>query len=1846
MDIVNERFREGEQFENPGAVPLNVDRMVLNYDYDVRAYFIHEGAGYKNTVGVKLKDDHRLLFPDCSYDGNENVRLQRGDFVNLGLIKQGTKLDLLVIPNGAGGGLGGSYYRLYTTPSLSDDQRQHYVGFWIEDTPLLLFGAEDLLGGGDNDFEDVMVVLDFGLDYDPPKTYYVSTRGNDSNTGRTPNDPFRTITKAAQVVRPGDTVNVAAGTYTENPDFRISGNDLYSIRFIANGDVTVQSAQDNAWLMTMYYADYYVFDGFRFTGKNMGEGVRTYGVYNYHSDVTFRNCEFDSLYYGVHGVYSGTKLDRCRIHDNQAYALLNYYGGLDIKASEIKNNANGPYSYREHFFSMTDTKIEDNQGWAILYAFGPYGTHQPLGVNQPKVSNCTIRNNLNGLHLTFGKDKDRITFDRTTVQGLQGWEMYLSQCEYNIDERWRREWPIERGGSGLYTSSCKLQLHDVNFEDYANGWGFLDYYSDLEMQNVKCRRNYHGMQTYAPTKFAARNCNFDDNKYWGFLLYNHADGASSQLSNCTMNGNSYGAHFYRANESNLKLTDTIISNNSSHGLYLNDCDAEFSPRTMGTRWKLYNNGYHVTAYYGKTLFDNITLSDAKYWGALTYYSEVTVRNCNFTKNPSGGLQSYYDKSFDVINSKFDQNGSYGLAYHSNGTYYGYKKDAWGWYPCDGPGRIVNSSISNNTSYGLYAYGLKPDTLQISSTPIQGNGAAGLYANQSEIEFNPQTMRDTWQLKDNGSHIYAAYGVYSFKDLDLSNAKSYAVYSWYSDVKIDNCRFTNNGYTGFQSYYDKSFKVKKSTFANNAWSGLNYYSNGTYYGQKDGQWSWLPVDGPGELKDCVIENNTSYGMYAYAVKDNGLQLSNTPIRGHGAAGLYASQCELSFTPKTMGKNWLLSDNASHIYAYYGKYLFDGIDLSDARSYGVDTAYSEIEVNDCRFERNGYTGLRSYYNKSFNATNSKFSENTSWGLLYYSNGTYYGYKDGAWGWYDGADPGRIADCTIENNTSYGIYLYGVKNDGIQITNTPIRGHGTAAIYASNGELNFNAKTLANMGQLSDNGSHIYAAYGKYSFDGIELADAKSYGVASWYCDISIKNSKFLRNGYTGFQSYYNKSFKAENSQFAENGSWGALYYSNGTYYGYRDGAWGWYETEGPGEFSNCSIENNTNHGLYLNGVTDAGIRLANTPIRNNPGHGLYAVSCDLSFTPDTMGKKWQITGNGYGITSYYGKMLFDGVEVTDNTYWGTLSYYADTTVKNTKFSRNGSGGLHSYYDKSFVAENSSFNENGSWGLYYYGDGRYYGLKDGAWVWQDGAAPAKIANCDFSKNTSHGVGFNGIKDDRIEMTNSQATENGGIGIYFANSTVTLSPATSGKWVSRNNVHGFHASSSNITVEDFEITGNSQWGMYTYYSNVNLKNAKFSGNGHNMYWYATPWTHGFTHKLTVDNSVFESSTQHHGLLTYYGLVDIQNSVFRNNKGTGLYTAYNKTVSVRNCEMTGNGSWGVVYHVNYPQTADWSEKELFKDNVQTLANVKVDGNYQGVYVYNAGNANFGMKNTEITNNQQQSLYLNACNMLVDNQSTNNWTLSGNGYGPYVVGGSDVTFRNIVNTNSKYHGFVNSGSKTTLENCVSTGSQYGFYQYRPTAPSVLKNNRFEGQNTDWGWGLISYGGSVDATNNVFAGFYNGSYTYTYGDESQVPDHTFYNNTFADLRYWGLYVENNSTATAHNNIFAHRTSDTGGYGLAQNGTGQLTHSHNLVHGFAAPFYRTSDPADTTLQKSPRFANAAAGDYHLGKGSPAINAGMDTSLIVPYDMEGHARPSFKVVEIGAYEYTDSAGAFRVVDWKEKK
>lgn len=49
----------------------------------------------------------------------------------------------------------------------------------------------------------------------PAPTYWVSTTGSDSNDGRSADRPFRTIAKAASVVRPGDVIYIRGGTYRE-----------------------------------------------------------------------------------------------------------------------------------------------------------------------------------------------------------------------------------------------------------------------------------------------------------------------------------------------------------------------------------------------------------------------------------------------------------------------------------------------------------------------------------------------------------------------------------------------------------------------------------------------------------------------------------------------------------------------------------------------------------------------------------------------------------------------------------------------------------------------------------------------------------------------------------------------------------------------------------------------------------------------------------------------------------------------------------------------------------------------------------------------------------------------------------------------------------------------------------------------------------------------------------------------------------------------------------------------------------------------------------------------------------------------------------------------------------------------------------------------------------------------------------------------------------------------------------------------------------------------------------------------------------------------------------------------
>jgi hypothetical protein len=71
------------------------------------------------------------------------------------------------------------------------------------------------------------------------KTYYVATSGTDSNDGASPSSPWQNISYAISVAGPGDTVNIAAGSYSGTLHFTKSGTASSPIVFQGAGFTTV-----------------------------------------------------------------------------------------------------------------------------------------------------------------------------------------------------------------------------------------------------------------------------------------------------------------------------------------------------------------------------------------------------------------------------------------------------------------------------------------------------------------------------------------------------------------------------------------------------------------------------------------------------------------------------------------------------------------------------------------------------------------------------------------------------------------------------------------------------------------------------------------------------------------------------------------------------------------------------------------------------------------------------------------------------------------------------------------------------------------------------------------------------------------------------------------------------------------------------------------------------------------------------------------------------------------------------------------------------------------------------------------------------------------------------------------------------------------------------------------------------------------------------------------------------------------------------------------------------------------------------------------------------------------------
>ena len=163
--VYSERDNIDENTEN-----LALDELLLTEDSDVRVYFLKEGTIFQNTLGIENNGDQSLIFPNASSaysyftdaetrstETNEEIPLIPGDYVDLGQLKKGSLVDLFLIRDGAQNEDGLVFW---VDPESNPDQINHAKLLAVYDNNTLIIGFEDQPGGGDKDYNDLVIAVE------------------------------------------------------------------------------------------------------------------------------------------------------------------------------------------------------------------------------------------------------------------------------------------------------------------------------------------------------------------------------------------------------------------------------------------------------------------------------------------------------------------------------------------------------------------------------------------------------------------------------------------------------------------------------------------------------------------------------------------------------------------------------------------------------------------------------------------------------------------------------------------------------------------------------------------------------------------------------------------------------------------------------------------------------------------------------------------------------------------------------------------------------------------------------------------------------------------------------------------------------------------------------------------------------------------------------------------------------------------------------------------------------------------------------------------------------------------------------------------------------------------------------------------------------------------------------------------------------------------------------------------------------------------------------------------------------------------------------------------------------
>ena len=294
------------------------------------------------------------------------------------------------------------------------------------------------------------------------KVYYVAENGNDSNTG-SESSPFKTIKKAAEMVKAGDTVLVKPGTYMEHSIIPYSSgaeDNMIVFRPVTKGTVTIRHPEtqfvddsSNASLTTSVFdlsvsgrgRNYIQIEGFRFYDYAYDKAsVKINGTGN----VVINN-RFEKL--GNNKVNNGNSTSVIYVEGSHNVIRNNYFNDIYGDGVGTKANANNNLVTENTYLNFKGKP----RGWAPTGSFS-----SAMNAEDPKETYPALNNIYS---FNYSKNiKKQIWFDRGASGNIiLRNEAYSGELLFFNESRSSDNLVQENVASGMTSSGFETAQYDT-----------------------------------------------------------------------------------------------------------------------------------------------------------------------------------------------------------------------------------------------------------------------------------------------------------------------------------------------------------------------------------------------------------------------------------------------------------------------------------------------------------------------------------------------------------------------------------------------------------------------------------------------------------------------------------------------------------------------------------------------------------------------------------------------------------------------------------------------------------------------------------------------------------------------------------------------------------------------------------------------------------------------------------------------------------------------------------------------------------------------------------------------------------------------------------------------------------------------------------------------------------------------------------------------------------------------------------------------------------------------------------------------------------------------------------------